>query len=103
VITRSDISPGRQAAQAAHAAIDFCFEHFDTAKRWNINSNYLIMLSAKDEEHLYRLIEKAEREEIKYTLFREPDLGDTITAIAMEPGEKTRKACSSLPLMLKGL
>ena len=101
MITRSDIPPGSQASQATHAAIEFCFEHHDIAKKWNIRSNYLVMLSAKNEEHLEEIIEKANERGIKFSIFREPDLGNTITSIAMEPGDKSRKACSSLPLMLK--
>jgi hypothetical protein len=36
-------------------------------------------------------------------VFREPDINNEITAIAVEPSEKSRKLCSNLPLALKGL
>ena len=47
------------------------------------------------------LIEKLEKSQIKYSVFREPDIDNQITAIAIEPSEKTRRLVSSLPLMLK--
>jgi hypothetical protein len=50
---------------------------------------------------LKRLIEKLEKHHIKYSIFREPDINNQITAIAIEPSEKTRRLVSSLPLMLK--
>jgi len=38
---------------------------------------------------------------IKYSIFREPDIDNQITAIAIEPSDKTRRLLSNLPLMLK--
>lgn len=103
VITRRDLSPGYQAVQAAHAAIEFQHEHPEIAKDWNTNSKYLIFLSVENEEALYRLLRKIQIKEIKYTIFTEPDIGDQLTAIAIEPTYESWKLTSNLPLALKEL
>jgi len=101
VITRSDISDGYKAVQSTHAAINFIFEHPGRAGPWFYNSNYLAQLEAKDESHLERLIEKCIKLELIHTVFREPDIGNQITAIAIEPSNLTRKVTSNLPLLFK--
>jgi len=40
-------------------------------------------------------------EDIKHITFTEPDLGNQITAIAIEPTDMARRICSSFPLALK--
>lgn len=84
-----------------HAAIDFCFEHQEIAKGWQTSSNYLAVLSAKDENELKSLIQKLETRSICHTIFREPDLGNVITAVAIEPSDAQRKITSGFPLLLK--
>lgn len=100
VITRRDLSPGYQAVQSAHAAVDFQHQHPQLAKDWNTNSNYLIILSAKNEEQLKKYIWKFQKSELCHTVFREPDIGNEITAICVQPSEKTRKLTCHLPLAL---
>jgi hypothetical protein len=50
---------------------------------------------------LEKLIDKAQMKGIRYSVFREPDIDNQITAVAFEPSEITRKMTSHLPLMLK--
>jgi hypothetical protein len=47
------------------------------------------------------ILERAKQKDILFTTFREPDIDDALTAIALEPGEASRKLCSSLPLAFK--
>jgi peptidyl-tRNA hydrolase len=101
VITRSDLENGYQAVQSIHAAIQFKFEHPEISKDWFEQSNYLGLLSVLNEQDLLRLIERAQTEGIKHSIFREPDIDDQITAIALEPGSKSKKLCSNLKLALK--
>ena len=101
VITRQDLSPGYQGVQSMHAAIQFGFEHPEVSREWFHKSNYLGFLSVANEEELERLIERARVHDIKFSIFREPDIGDRITAIAIEPGLKSKKLCSNLKLALR--
>ena len=103
IIVRSDLIIAQQIVQAAHAGIDFQHQHPEIAKQWNKESNYLIILSVENEEQLLLYLEKFKFYNIKTTTFREPDIGNKITAIAVEPSEKTRKLTSKLPLALKEL
>ena len=101
VITRADISAGYQSVQAGHAAIQFQYDHPKVAADWFKNSQYLAFLSAKNQEHLLDIVTKAESKGVKVSVFREPDIGDEITSIALEPGDASSRLCSNLPLMLK--
>jgi len=87
--------------QAAHAGIDFQHQHPEIAKQWNNESNYLIILSVENEEQLLLYLEKFKYYNLKTTIFREPDIGNEITAIVVEPSQKTKKLTSKLPLALK--
>ena len=101
IITRRDLFPGYQAVQAAHAGINFQHQHPEIAAKWNKQSNYLIILSVKNEEKLKFYLEKFKYHELKTTTFKEPDINNEITAIAVEPGQKSQKLVSNLPLALK--
>lgn len=87
--------------QSIHAAMNFSIEHPDIHKEWFEVSNYLGFLSVKDEYELIKLIDKAIDLNIKISVFREPDIDNQITAIALEPGINSKKLCSSLKLALK--
>jgi peptidyl-tRNA hydrolase len=89
--------------QATHAAVDFQHQHPQIAKDWNTQSNYLIILSVKDEEHLKKYIHKFQRADLCHVVFKEPDIGNEITAICVQPSEKTRKLTCHLPLALDNL
>lgn len=97
MVTRSDLSTGDQAVQAAHAAIDFCFEHPDVAKGWH-DSNHLVLLVVDDELRLWRLSEGAG--DLLHTRFFEPDLDGALTAACFEP--RARKHLSNLRLLGRG-
>lgn len=60
-------------------------------------------LGAKNENHLKELIIKAEERGIKTSIFFEPDIGNEITSITLEPCESARKMTSSLPKLMKEL
>jgi len=100
LVTRRDIAPGYQAVQSCHAMRQFTAEHPDRDGEWFTNSNYLALLSAADEVELMRLISQAKDAGLRWSAFREPDVGGQITAIAIEPHRKTATLCKDLPLAL---
>jgi hypothetical protein len=87
--------------QSGHAAIDFQHQYPLDAKEWHTSSNYLVFLTVANEEELIKLISKAILTGIKHTIFREPDLGNKITAVAFEATDAARKLTSSCPLLGK--
>jgi hypothetical protein len=68
---------------------------------WIIQSNFLVIVSVPDEDALLDLITEASRRGIIRTAVREPDLNNEATAVALAPGDATRKLCANLPLALK--
>ena len=101
VVTRRDLELPYQSVQSGHAGINFQHEHPESARGWFHDSNYLIFLTTKDEDSLKKLIYKAELQDIKISIFREPDIGNVITAVAFEPCLKSKKLTSGLPLLGK--
>lgn len=102
LVTRSDLRPGQQAVQAAHAMRQFAAEHPELDQAWFERSNTLALLTVPNEEALRRLADLADDRDLKLAAFREPDLGDALTAIALQPGPRTQKLCRNLPLALGG-
>jgi peptidyl-tRNA hydrolase len=101
VIVNASLSPGNQLAQAVHAAFEFGYEHPNLTDTWVQESNYLVVLAAPDEESLLLLTKKADEVDLPYTITREPDFNDQVTAIALAPGLRAQKICAQLPLALK--
>jgi hypothetical protein len=66
--------------------------------RWHEVSNSIIVVETENAEALSALQELAKSRGIGVTEFREPDLGDEITALAFQPSAATRKLLSNLPL-----
>lgn len=102
VVVRGDLEPGYQGVQGQHSLAEFIFQYPDISKEWFQKSNYLGFLSVPNECALLDLIEKAKISGIRFSVFREPDIDNQITAIALEPGIISKKLCSSLKLALKG-
>ena len=94
------MTPGTQAVQSSHSLVQFVFEYQEISQIW-FKDPYLVQLSIENEEELTKLILKLEKNQIKHSIFREPDLNNEITAIAIEPSDKVRRLLSNLPLMLK--
>jgi peptidyl-tRNA hydrolase len=101
IVVRADLSPGLQAAQAVHAALEFAVAHPQMTSDWTRESNYLILLALPDEYALMGLIEQANKLGIEHTAVREPDVNDEITAVALAPCAASRKLTANLPLMLR--
>ena len=100
LVVRADLTPGAQAVQACHAMVQFQKEHPEVDREWFERSNYLGLLTVPSEADLQRLLAKAERRGIPAAAFREPDLGDSLTAIALGPCQGARSLTRALPLAL---
>jgi peptidyl-tRNA hydrolase len=103
LVTHAHLSAGYQTAQIAHAVADFIQTNPEIANKWHTISNSLIVLEAEDAVGLSAIQDEATRRGIVTTGFREPDLGDELTAVAFAPGEATRKLLSNLPCAGKKL
>lgn len=109
ILVRGDLSPGLQAAQAAHAAFDFALKFPDSTRKWSQTSNYICILAVPDEQTLLSYGTKAHDQGVRHVIFHDPDVpGDasglvgSFTALAIEPGDFHRHL-SSLPLALRNL
>lgn len=95
------MTDGYKAVQSTHAAINFIFEHNSRAGPWWRESNYLCQLELKDEKQLKLLIRRCEELGLAHSVFREPDIGNQITAIAIEPSEESARLVKKIPLLFK--
>jgi peptidyl-tRNA hydrolase len=102
IVIRSDISVADQAVQACHAVVQFMVQYPESARSWYAQSNTLVLLAAKDEHELQRISDKAFDLGVQTATFKEPDLGNAITGIALEPSSKNHRICRGLPMALGG-
>lgn len=91
VAVRSDILPPlNQGIQAAHAVIELGanttipIDDVETFFTWAQQDKTLILLGANESE-MVQLMSKLRKRSITFATFREPDLGDVLTAVAILP------------------
>lgn len=97
LVTHAQLSPGYQTAQTAHVIAEWAIKNPEKAQQWDVTSGSLIVLEAPDAEALSDLTEQAQELKIPFTIFREPDIGDEITAVLFEPGAETVRLLANLP------
>lgn len=98
LVVRSDLPAGQQAVQACHVLREFIEHYPDTDREWFEESNTLVLLNAPDEVALTKLFDKARHRGVQAVTFREPDLDDSVTSIALAPAG--HRLCRRLPLAL---
>ena len=100
-IVRDDLSEGYRLVQSCHAVADFAANHGEEFVKWQSKSNYLCCLEASPLK-IQTTISRLEELEIKYNVFLEPDIGNEITAIAIEaiPREQHKKLFKRFKLSL---
>lgn len=99
IITRADLPPGAVAAQSVHGAFAFAHEHVFKWRTWFLSSNNLVLLAVPDEAGLLELARRIGEAGFATSVFREPDFGDSVTSVAVEPD--AWKLVSSLPCALR--
>jgi peptidyl-tRNA hydrolase len=82
--------------QSCHSIADFAYDHPEVFKKWKDESNSIICLSAKSQEHLLEIYEKYSRL-TEASLFFEPDV-DEYTSLCLYGSPEVRKGLSRLPL-----
>ena len=68
---------------------------------WRRHSNYLVIVAVPDEAALLSVANRAAEADLRHTVVREPDYGNTVTAVVLEPGKAASKLTSQYPLALK--
>lgn len=101
MVTRQDLSAGYQSVQPAHALAQFAVEHHNKFIDWQNFHKNLIVLSVENESALTKLLLQAQMKNISVSAFREPDVDNQLTAIALEPSEDTYSLTGNLNLALK--
>lgn len=86
VLVRKDLSKSQQAVQAGHSVAQWVLN--DPASP-NWGNGTLVYLGVKDERDLHKWMEKLEKREKSFIKFKEPDIGNQLTAIAsLSDGEE---------------
>lgn len=96
IVVSGELNNGQKAVQACHALRAFVEDHPDIDQRWYQESNTIVILEAPDEQAVIELWEKMRRSGIECSMFREPDLDDVMTAIAIAP--RGHRHLRNLPL-----
>lgn len=87
VLVRKDLSKSQQAVQAGHAIAQYLIEHPDT--EWGNGTLVLLRVPFESFDYWQKTIGK-------YSIFREPDIGNEMTAIACVGNDEL---FSDLPLV----
>lgn len=97
ILIREDLSNAQKAVQAGHAIAQWMIEHHHKHE-WH--NGTLIYLTVPDEQVLTEWFEVAQIKQLPCSCFREPDMNDQMTAIAILADEKSKKMFAKLPMML---
>lgn len=100
IVVRGDLKPGLQVAQSCHALRLFSEEHPEEDRRWYDDSNNLVVLQVPSKECLAELAYNAQKSGVRLSCFKEPDLQNELTAVALDAA--ARKLVQQLPLALCG-
>lgn len=76
-MVRTDLPLPQQLVQAAHAAFEAGLQGLQVPN--------LVLCSAQNEQELFKQIDYLMRHNVSHIVFREPDIGNEVTAIAALP------------------
>jgi len=94
--TRQDISPEYQLVQTAHAALKLGA----TLKPEQVKGLYFTCCGVANLDELYMIQDFLDNQGYQYIAFREPDIGNELTSIAVEPiAENKRGVLRNFPLL----
>ena len=81
-----------------HASLEFAYEFPEHFKRWHESSNSIVVLAVKDEAALKEQYTRFVAAGRCVSKFLEPDIGNEVTSICIEPHEDNKKMLSCFPL-----
>lgn len=92
ILARRDLSVSQRAVQACHALAAFLLRHGSDpqVRDWAERHRALVILGVKDEEALLRWDDELCARGIICERFKEPDMGDEATALAVHPAVDAR-------------
>jgi peptidyl-tRNA hydrolase len=100
-ITRRDLpTNGDILSQSIHSATEFAHKHPNLFKDWMTNSQYVVSLSANDEQHLKEIYTKLEWFGANVVKFHEPDMDNQLTSIAYYGTPELMRITDNLKLAL---
>ena len=84
VLVRKDLSINQRAVQAGHAVAEYILRGPKTL--WD--NGTLVYLGVRNKNELEYWTEKLDRKSIKWVGFKEPDVGNELTAISVAGNDK---------------
>jgi peptidyl-tRNA hydrolase len=87
IAVRKDLSRSQQVVQSAHAAIEASAQYHSEQQE----HPSVIVLGVKNESKLHKFKDYVEENSLKYKLFREPDMDNELTAVAVFPVSEDQK------------
>lgn len=104
LVTRADLRHGSQAAQLVHGMASFARDYPVTFEEWERTSNTVVCLAIQDKTALHELWQKAEALSeatdggLAISTFFEPDFGNELTCVVLEPIDGFSELCRGIPL-----
>lgn len=86
IVVRADLPPGDVLAQTAHAVAEFAEKYPEPFLSWKKASNTLLIKSVPSEGALASLRLRLISKRAEFAEFREPDMNNAMTSIALVPG-----------------
>ena len=94
VFVRNDLTNAQKVVQACHAVLEMTREHISDKQRHSI-----VVIGAKNEKKLHSIATELTLHDIKWRWFVEPDMNNTVTAIATEPLTDKRELLKRFKLL----
>ena len=79
VIVRNDMSRSQKTVQVVHGAVEYVIRE----KGYSWDNGTVLLKKVPDEKGLLEQINKITKLNLAYRVFKEPDMGNTITSIAV--------------------
>ena len=83
VLVRKDLSESQRSVQAGHAVAQWMMDY---PQKWN--NEYLIYLGVDNLKSIEYWINKLNKINLEYSVFKEPDMNNSITAISCVSNSK---------------